>query len=47
MEAVARELARRDIVPDVAGALFATDDLKGAVRSFLADGPGKATYKGR
>ncbi len=35
------------IVPDVAGALFATDDLKGAVRSFLADGPGKATYKGR
>jgi enoyl-CoA hydratase/carnithine racemase len=35
------------IVPEVAGALFATDDLKGAVRSFLADGPGKATYEGR
>ena len=35
------------IVPEVAGALFATHDLKGAVRSFLADGPGKATYEGR
>lgn len=34
------------IVPGVAGALFATDDLKGAVRSFLTDGPGKATYQG-
>ena len=34
------------IVPEVAGALFATDDLKGAVRSFLTDGPGKATYEG-
>jgi enoyl-CoA hydratase len=34
------------IVPEVAGALFGTDDLKGAVRSFLADGPGKATYEG-
>ncbi|MGZ4270369.1 MAG: enoyl-CoA hydratase/isomerase family protein [Solirubrobacteraceae bacterium] len=35
------------IVPDVAGGLFATDDLKGAVRSFLEQGPGKATYRGR
>jgi enoyl-CoA hydratase len=35
------------IVPEVAGALFATEDLKGAVRSFLTDGPGKATYEGR
>lgn len=35
------------LVPDVSGALFATDDLRGAVASFLADGPGKATYTGR
>jgi enoyl-CoA hydratase/carnithine racemase len=35
------------LVPDVAGALFATDDLTGAVRSFLEHGPGKATYQGR
>lgn len=35
------------IVPEVAGALFATEDLRGAVRSFLADGPGRATYEGR
>jgi enoyl-CoA hydratase len=34
-------------VPEIAGALFATDDLKGAVRSFLEHGPGKATYEGR
>ena len=35
------------IVPAVSGALFATEDLKNAVRSFLADGPGRATYEGR
>ena len=35
------------IVPAEGGALFATEDLKNAVRSFLAEGPGKATYKGR
>ncbi len=35
------------LVPEVAGALFGTDDLRGAVRSFLADGPGRATYEGR
>jgi enoyl-CoA hydratase len=35
------------IVPEVAGALFGTEDLKGAVRSFLEQGPGKATYQGR
>lgn len=35
------------ITPEVSGALFATDDLRGAVRSFLADGPGHATYTGR
>ncbi|WP_245159581.1 enoyl-CoA hydratase/isomerase family protein [Blastococcus sp. CT_GayMR19] len=35
------------LVPEVSGALFATDDLRGAVASFLSDGPGKATYAGR
>ncbi|WP_433658747.1 enoyl-CoA hydratase/isomerase family protein [Nocardia sp. CA-128927] len=35
------------VTPEVSGALFDTADLKGAVRSFLADGPGKATYTGR
>lgn len=34
-------------VPKLAGDLFATDDLKGAVRSFLEQGPGHATYSGR
>ncbi|MBJ8343578.1 enoyl-CoA hydratase/isomerase family protein [Antrihabitans sp. YC2-6] len=36
-----------DITPDVSGALFDTSDLKGAVRSFLDVGPGKAKYTGR
>jgi enoyl-CoA hydratase len=35
------------IVPAEAGALFATEDLKNAVQSFLTEGPGKATYEGR
>jgi enoyl-CoA hydratase/carnithine racemase len=35
------------IVPSEAGALFATEDLQNAVRSFLEEGPGKATYTGR
>jgi enoyl-CoA hydratase len=35
------------LVPEVAGALFATGDLKTAVRSFLEQGPGKASYEGR
>src|SRR3954453_3882617 len=35
------------IVAEVSGPLFATEDLQNAVRSFLADGPGKATYQGR
>ncbi len=39
--------AADDLVPEVSGALFATDDLRGAVASFLTDGPGKATYSGR
>jgi enoyl-CoA hydratase/carnithine racemase len=34
-------------VPRLAGELFATDDLKHAVRSFLDRGPGHATYHGR
>jgi enoyl-CoA hydratase/carnithine racemase len=34
-------------VPELAGDLFATEDLRGAVRSFLEQGPGKATYLGR
>lgn len=34
------------VVPKESGALFGTDDLKNAVRSFLTDGPGKATYTG-
>jgi enoyl-CoA hydratase/carnithine racemase len=44
-----REGARASdaLVPTVSGALFATDDLRGAIASFLADGPGKATYTGR
>ena len=35
------------IVAEVSGALFATEDLENAVRSFLTDGPGKASYAGR
>jgi enoyl-CoA hydratase/carnithine racemase len=34
-------------VPEIAGGLFATEDLKGAVRSFLENGPGHATFEGR
>ena len=33
---------------EIAGPLFDTEDLKGAVESFLTDGPGKYTgYKGK
>jgi enoyl-CoA hydratase/carnithine racemase len=35
------------VTPQVAGRLFETDDLKRAVRSFLDEGPGKATFSGR
>ena len=35
------------LVPEVSGALFATEDLRGAVASFLTEGPGKASYSGR
>ncbi len=34
-------------VPELAGALFETEDLRRAVRSFLERGPGHATYEGR
>jgi enoyl-CoA hydratase len=34
-------------VPELAGGLFETEDLKHAVRSFLEQGPGHATYAGR
>ncbi len=39
--------AADDLVPEVSGALFGTADLRGAVASFLSEGPGKATYAGR
>jgi enoyl-CoA hydratase len=35
------------VTPEVAGGLFRTEDLKRAVRSFLDEGPGKATFEGR
>lgn len=35
------------VTPDVSGSLFGTEDLRGAVRSFLDEGPGKARYAGR
>jgi len=34
-------------VSAVAGALFDSEDLRAAVQSFLAEGPGKATFNGR
>jgi enoyl-CoA hydratase/carnithine racemase len=39
--------AADDITPPVSGALFGTADLRGAVASFLRDGPGRATFDGR
>ena len=36
-----------ELVPEVAGGLFATEDLQGAVRTFLEQGPGKARFSGR
>jgi enoyl-CoA hydratase len=32
---------------EIAGPLFDTEDLKNAVQSFLAEGPGKATFEGK
>ena len=34
-------------VGELSGPLFATEDLRNAVASFLAEGPGKATYEGK
>jgi enoyl-CoA hydratase/carnithine racemase len=34
-------------VGEIAAPLFATEDLQNAVRTFLDEGPGKATFKGR
>jgi enoyl-CoA hydratase/carnithine racemase len=34
-------------VGEIAAPLFETDDLKGAVRTFLEEGPGKAGFRGR
>ena len=39
--------AADDEVREAAPELFGTDDLRGAVRSFLEHGPGKATFEGR
>src|SRR3954452_20769250 len=34
-------------ITEIAASLFETEDLRNAVKSFLADGPGKATFSGR
>ena len=34
-------------IGEIAGGLFATQDLQNAVDSFLAEGPGKATFEGK
>jgi enoyl-CoA hydratase/carnithine racemase len=39
--------AADEMTPAISGALWDTEDLRGAVRSFLTEGPGKATYTGR
>jgi enoyl-CoA hydratase/carnithine racemase len=39
--------AADEITPETMGALFHTEDLQNAVKTFLADGPGKATFEGR
>jgi enoyl-CoA hydratase len=36
-----------EITPDQFAELFGTEDLQRAVQSFLAEGPGKATFEGR
>ncbi|MGH2952845.1 MAG: enoyl-CoA hydratase/isomerase family protein [Solirubrobacterales bacterium] len=36
-----------EVTPGQFAGLFATEDLRNAVRSFLAEGPGKATFEGR
>jgi enoyl-CoA hydratase/carnithine racemase len=39
--------AANAVTPAVAGGLWDTEDLRGGVRSFLADGPGHASFAGR
>ena len=39
--------AADQLVPELGGNLFGTEDLQNAVKSFLEVGPGKATYEGR
>jgi len=39
--------AADQLVPELGGGLFGTEDLQNAVKSFLEVGPGKATYQGR
>ncbi len=36
-----------EVTPQQFAGLFATEDLQNAVRSFLAEGPGKATFEGK
>jgi enoyl-CoA hydratase/carnithine racemase len=45
LEGGARGADRR--TPEIVGPLFGTEDLQNAVKSFLREGPGKATFKGR
>jgi enoyl-CoA hydratase/carnithine racemase len=35
------------VTPRIAGSLWDTEDLRGGVRSFLVDGPGRASFSGR
>lgn len=35
------------VTPGIGASLFETEDLQGAVRSFLSEGPGKAKFSGR
>lgn len=52
-KAIVREQVERgvraadELTPSVSGTLFGTADLKDAVASFLRDGPGRATFRGR
>jgi enoyl-CoA hydratase len=39
--------AADEVTPEISAALFATEDLRNAVASFLRDGPGKAIFTGR
>jgi enoyl-CoA hydratase/carnithine racemase len=39
--------AADEVTPKVAGELFETEDLQKAVKTFLAEGPGNATFEGR